>query len=243
VDTFLLLLVIFLGVFVQSLAGFGSALVAMALLPGLIGIRAASPLVALIAGTLELVLLLRYRDALNLQAVWRLGLAAAAGIPVGVLLLSRLNERWVLGALGLVSAGYALYGLLNIRLPELRRPGWAFAFGFLAGMLGGAYNTSGPPAILYGNSRRWGPAEFKSNLQGFFLLTDALVIGSHALGHNLTPVVLRAYVIALPALGLGILAGVSLDRFLKPQGFRKIVLVLLAVMGSRLLLSALGSGS
>ena len=37
-------------------------------------------------------------------------------------------------------------------------------------------------------------------------------------------------------MALGLLAGTSLDRFLDPQVFRKIVLVLLVVMGVRLIL-------
>ncbi|OQY29117.1 MAG: hypothetical protein B6I38_08570, partial [Anaerolineaceae bacterium 4572_5.1] len=41
--------VFFLAAFTQSLSGFGVALVAMALLPGLIGIKSAIPLVALVA--------------------------------------------------------------------------------------------------------------------------------------------------------------------------------------------------
>lgn len=226
--------VIFFAVFTQTLAGFGSALVAMAVLPGWLGIRTTSPLVALVAGSLELLLLIRYRGALNLNAVWRLALASLAGIPLGVFALRKVDERLVMVVLGVVISGYALYGLLNFRMPELRRPGWAFGFGFLAGMLGGAYNTSGPPAILYGSSQGWLPAEFKSNLAGFFLINDLLVIASHALGNNLTGQVLAQYLWSLPAIGLGLLAGLSLDKFLNPAAFRKVVLGALFLMGARM---------
>jgi hypothetical protein len=141
----------------------------------------------------------------------------------------------VLALLGAIIAGYALYGLLNFKLPRLLHPAWAYGFGFLAGMLGGAYNTSGPPAIVYGNCRRWIPAEFKSNLAGFFLLNDAIVIASHAWGRNMTPIVLHSFLWALPVIGLGLLAGISLDKYLNPDIFRKVVLVLLVVMGVRLM--------
>jgi uncharacterized membrane protein YfcA len=236
---FLVLLVIFFAVFTQSLAGFGSALVAMSLLPALLGIRVATPLVALIAVTIELFLLLRYRSALNLRAVWRLTLAAVIGIPLGVLALRRVDEGIVLALLGAVIAGYALYGLLNLTLPELKRPAWAYGFGFLAGMLGGAYNTSGPPAVIYGDCQRWSPAEFKSNLQGFFLLSDAIVVATHGLGRNLVPAVLHSYLWALPIIALGILSGISLDRYLDPASFRKVVLALLVLMGLRMLVTSL----
>ena len=54
IQTWLVAGVVFLGVFTQSLTGFGVALVAMAVLPDLIGIRVASPLVALVSLTIGL---------------------------------------------------------------------------------------------------------------------------------------------------------------------------------------------
>jgi hypothetical protein len=231
----LLFLVALLAAFTQSLTGFGSALVSMAVLPGLIGIRTAAPLVTLITVTIDVVLLARYRQALNLRAIWRLVAALVLGVPLGILVLRRVEERFVLAILGAVIAGYALYALLSPRLPRLEHPAWAYGFGFIAGVLGGAYNTSGPPVVIFGNCRRWPPAEFKGNLQGFFLVNDLLVIAGHALSQNLTPLVLRDYLIVLPALIVGLFVGGRLDRRLDPALFRKIVLVLLVVMGLRLL--------
>jgi hypothetical protein len=230
------IIIVFLAVFTQSLSGFGSALVAMALLPGLVGIGVATPLVAAMAMTVEGCLLLRYRAALNLRAVWRLVVASLAGIPLGMLILRRFDENTTLTILGAIMAAYALYALFNLKPPGLNHPAWGFAFGLLAGMLGGAYNTSGPPVVVYGNSQRWLPAEFKSNLQGFFFINSVLVVSGHALSHNFTQAVVQSYLIALPALALGILGGISLDRRINPDAFRKIVLILLLAMGVRMML-------
>jgi uncharacterized membrane protein YfcA len=227
---------IFFAVFTQSLAGFGVALIAMSLLPGLVGIQIATPLVALIAVTIEFFLLIRYRQALQFKAVWPVALASVVGIPLGVWALKGVEERLFLIVLGVVIAGYALYALFQFKLPELSHPAWAYTVGFLAGIIGGAYNTSGPPVIIYGNCRRWPPAEFKSNLQGFFLINSAFVVLGHALGHNLTPQVWHYYFWSLPILGLGILGGTSLDKFINQVVFRKIVLWLLVLMGVWLIL-------
>ena len=233
----LTVIIVFLAVFTQSLTGFGSALVSMAVLPELLGIQVAAPLVALMAGTLEALLLVRYWRDLNLRAVWRLAVASVIGIPIGVLALRVADERLILTLLGMVLAGYALYALRTPNLPQLKWPGWAFGFGFAAGLLGGAYNTAGPPVIVYGNSRRWSPAEFKCNLQGIFLIGDALVIAGHAVSQNLTSVVWNNYLIALPAMGLGIVAGLSLEKKIDPAKQRRIVLWLLLIMGVRLILA------
>jgi hypothetical protein len=235
-DFILPLIVIFLAVFTQSLSGFGIALVSMSMLPGLLGIKVATPLVALVAITLETTLLIRYHASLNLRAIRPLVMATVVGIPIGVTALRRVDEELAMTVLGIVIAGYALYALTNFKIPELRRPFWAYLAGFLSGLLSGSYNTGGPPIIIYGNASRWEPSEFKSNLQGLFVVNDILVITSHALSGNFTPEIWRIYLSALPVIALGILAGLSLDKFLDPAVFRKVVLVLLIILGIRLML-------
>ncbi len=233
---YIVIFIIFLAVFTQSLSGFGSALVAMALLPTVVSIHTATPLVALIVIPLEGYLLFHYRHVFNWQAIWRVIAAALLGIPVGFIYLRLVDEQIMLRILGLMITGYALYALMNIRLPRLAHPNWGFVFGLLAGMIGGAYNTSGPPVILYGTSRGWSPGEFKSNLQGFFVFSSAFVVSGHALNHNLTPEVWHYFWYSLPAIAVGIFAGTSLDKFINPEIFRKIVLALLVVIGLRLAL-------
>jgi uncharacterized membrane protein YfcA len=236
VNTFLVGLAVFLAVFTQSLSGFGVALVAMALLPALVGIQVATPLVAVVALALEFVLVIRYRQAMEIRAIARIVLFALIGIPLGVIFLSSVDEKIALTVLGLIISGYSLYALLGLKMPRLEGAFWAYLAGLFGGLLGGAYNTSGPPVILYGDCRRWPPDEFKSNLQGYFVVISIGIVASHALNGNLTPRVWNLFWWTTPFILVGIIAGLSLDRWLKPDVFRKIVLFLLLVMGLRLML-------
>ena len=233
-DYLLVGLVVLAAAFIQSLSGFGSALVAMPLLLPMFGPQGAAPLVALVSGALQLVLLVRYRQALSLGAVWRLALASVLAIPLGVWLARYVPERLVCGGLAAVLVGYALYALAGLKLPAVRHQGWAFAAGAAAGLLGGAYNTDGPPVIIYGSCRQWPPPEFKSNLQGLFLVNNAVILASHAVIGNLTAPVWRNFLAALPAVAVGAAAGLSLDRLVNAALFRKIMLGLLVALGLRL---------
>jgi uncharacterized membrane protein YfcA len=229
------ILAIFLGAFTQSLTGFGIALVAMAILPSLLGLHVATPLVALAGIVLESIMLIRYRESLQVKSIWRLLAASLIAIPFGVYSLRQLDERIALFVLGLVVAGYALYALIGFRLPELHHPLWAWLTGFACGMLGGAYNTAGPPIVIYGNCRQWSPQEFRSNLSGFFIVNSLMVVSTHFLSGNFTREVISVFWWALPAVALGFIAGQSVDRWLNPEIFRKLVLVVLIVLGIRLM--------
>ncbi len=227
--------ILFLAAFTQSLSGFGLALVSMPLLAPLIGIRTATPLVALISVFVEAGLLFHYRAALNVRAIWRLVISAVIGSPLGVIFLTKVDGKLAMVVLGIVIAGYAIYALADLNLPKLHSSLWAFGAGLLAGMLGGAYNTSGPPVIIYGDCRRWPRDEFKSNLQGFFIVNSAAVLASHLLKGTITPQICMYGLYSAPALAAGALLGFASDRWLSPQAFRKIVLILLVAMGIRMM--------
>lgn len=229
-------LIVFFAIFVQSASGFGLALVSMPLLVSAIGVGTATPMVALIGLTAEIFLLRRYWHALNFAAVKRISFASILGIPLGVFVLRTVDGRIVTIILGIVVTGYALYALFAPRLPQLRQSGWAYGFGFVGGVLSGAYNTSGPPIIIYGTCRRWEPAAFKGNLQAYFFINSLFTLTAHALSGNFTAVVWQNYLWALPGIGLGLVVGRLVDGRLPPDTFRKGVLILLILLGIRLML-------
>ena len=229
-------LILFLGAFTQSMTGFGSALVAMALLPSLLGLPVAAPIVAATGLVLESMLTLRYRQSLRVDAIWRVLVASLIAVPFGVMLLRHMDERVALFVLGLLLVVYSLYALFGFHLPDLAHPMWAWVTGLLSGLFGGAYNTAGPPIVVYGNCRGWDAAQFKSNLSSFFVINSLVVTVSHFASGNFTPDVTRTILFCLPATVLGFILGQSMDRWLDPVRFRKIVLVLLTILGARLMI-------
>jgi hypothetical protein len=55
--------------------------------------------------------------------------------------------------------------------------------------------------------------------------------------NNVTPAVWCYFLWSIPAMAVGMFAGISLDRYLKPKTFRRIVLVLLVITGWGLMFS------
>ncbi len=231
----LIALIIFVGIMTQSMIGFGVALICMPLLIRLLDPVTAATLVALFSLPLQLIIIWRYRRALNIVPFWRVMVGAIAGIPFGVLLLSALDRTLILGALGVLLIGYALYSLLKLRLPALRNPSWGFGFGLTAGILSGAYNTGGPPMVIYGTCLRWDSEQFKANMQALLLVNSVLVIITHVAAGHVTPLVLQNLALALPMVALGTIAGFWLSRYVNEGVFYRLVLIMLLVIGISLL--------
>lgn len=233
----LVFLIVFLAVFVQSSIGFGLALVSMPLMVALLGIEISAPLVALVAGVAEVFILIRYREAFNLRVVSQLIIASVIAIPLGVYALGNIDAAVVTTILGVILIAYALYALFSPHLPELSHRGWAYGFGFVAGLLSGAYNTPGPPVIIFGNCRGWPPNEFKGNLQGFFLVNSFVVVAVHGVSGNYNSDVWSYFLLAIPGLILGLISGFLLSKRINAELFRKIVLVILIFLGVQLIFS------
>jgi hypothetical protein len=231
-----LVAIVFFAALLQTTSGFGFALMAMPLISLVVGVKTAAPLVAMLGFTLYAVNLVRYRHGLVLREVARLAVAAAVGVPVGVWLLSALDERVVEAALGVVLIGYAAYMLLKPQAtPSLQSNLWAYPVGFISGCLGGAFNTPGPPVIIYGDLKQWPRNQFRSTLQALFLFTSGLVILSHAFAGHVTRPILVSYALSIPFLLLGVLAGSHIDRRLDNERFRMLVIVMILATGVLLL--------
>lgn len=190
--------ILFISAFTQGLSGFGVALISMALLPNLIGIQASIALVALVAFVVDLGVLLRYWRSLQFKTMLPLILASFVGVPLGIFLLRRLDEAITLPLLGIIIAGYALYALSGLRLPTLKAEGWSYCTGFLGGLFGGAYNTPGPPIIVYASCQEWEPDTFKGNLQTFFIQNSIIVLLGHFLSGSFTPEIWSLFWRGLP---------------------------------------------
>ena len=222
---------LFLCAFMRSAVGFGDALLAIPLLSMIMSISTASPVVALAGFIMSLSILVANRETVDFQSAWRLIVASLVGIPVGVFVLHTAPERVVKCALGLVLVVYGVYNLLTPGMPHVQHEKYALPFGFLAGVLGGAYNTSGPPVIIYGTLRRWSPEYFRATMQCYFFFTYLATIVSYGVARLLTPLVFELFLWALPGIGVGIYVGGKVHRMIPKPMFSRVIFGLLIVIG------------
>lgn len=223
--------ILFAYTFVRSALGFGGALVAMPLLALVVDLRVATPLVGLVGFINGAGILLTDWHKADHRASWRLIVASMIGIPCGLLLLELVPEHLVKMILGVLLILYALYNLFTPGLPAIQHNGLAYGLGFLAGVLGSAYNTNGPPVVIYGVLRRWPPNHFRATLQSYFFFTSIAIILGQALDGLWTRQVWQLFLLALPAVGLGIVVGNRAGDLIPKALFIRVIYTLLIVFG------------
>ena len=195
--------VLLIAAVVRSVFGFGDSLVAMPILTIALGIKTAAPLVGLTSLFLATAMLVSSRSAVDLKATKQLFPWIALGIPIGIFVLINAPQEPVNLALGIALIAYGIYALTGPHLPVLHSPFWVVPVGLLSGALGGAFNTNGPPVVVYGSLKRWSPEVFRATLQANFLVATVFIAVGHGLSGLWTERVLGLFVASLPAGALG----------------------------------------
>src|SRR4051812_8076222 len=227
--------VIFLATLIRSAFGFGEPLVAVPLLALLIPVEVAAPLAALVSVTGAGVVVARaWRKVPGRSARW-LVLFTSLGIPFGLLLLTTVAEPVVKAILAVVIIAFSGYCLFSRRAFALEDDRLAWFFGFVAGVLGGAYGMNGPPLVIYGTLRRWSPEHFRATLQGYFLPASLLGLCGYWLAGLWVPAVTRYYLLSLPATLAATFLGRVLNRRMIGRPFFRYVHVGLILIGAGLL--------
>lgn len=228
---FYLVIVVFLAGFVQGFSGFGSVLLALPLLALFMDVKTAIPLMALAGLPLTVFLMIPLWKHLDWRKISPLAIGSLAGVPCGVFLLRTLPSTVIMIVIGVILLLYGLYGLLINPVTLAPNKGWGYAFGFLSGSLGGGFSTPGPPAIIYASLQTWSPDEIKVTLQGYFFIVGILIVALQAVSGAITANVIRYFLVAIIPITAGTYAGNAFGGKLPESVYRRVVFLLLALMG------------
>jgi uncharacterized protein len=233
-----ILAVVFLATLIRSAFGFGEALIAVPLLALVIPVETAAPLAALVSITVAGIVLAQDWRKVHVGSAGWLILSTLFGIPLGLWLLIAAPEAIVKAILAVVIIGFSTYCLVSRKLFELKNDHQAWAFGFAAGVLGGAYGMNGPPLVIYGTLRRWSAEHFRATLQGYFLFASVVVMAGYWWVGLWIADVTRYYLLSLPLMLAAIFLGRMVNQRLKGERFLVVVHMGLVVVGATLLMQS-----
>jgi len=229
--------VVVAGSFLQGVTGFAFGMVTMALLPFLMTVKEATPLVAVLALPNAASILWQTRQGSDLRKGGGLLAGLVFGVPLGVIFIAKMNNTVVEKTLAVVLILVALQGLLfQPKIGAGVRPLWGPIAGFLGGMIGGAFNIGGAPIVVYVYRQAWSKETIIAVMQLVFLISILYRLMFYALTGVLSATILLKCLLLLPSVIIGSSLGVRCQRKIDVARLRVGVNVILIVLGVLLLL-------
>ena len=237
----LFLIATFLGGFTSGLTGFAAGLVVSGIWLHIITPLQTAVLIAAYGVVNQGYGIWKVRHAMQWRRVMPFVVGGAFGVPLGAYLVTYLNPAHLRIGVGILLIAYSTYNLARPSFTPIRsNPATDTGIGVLNGLLGGLTGLGGVISTIWcqlgGGPKDAQRAIFQPVL---FLTMTMTTLTFAASGHLFSADILELFLLGLPALLLGLWAGVTLYGKLDDAAFRKAILVLLLISGFSLILPTL----
>jgi uncharacterized membrane protein YfcA len=219
----------FIAALARGFSGFGAALIFLPLAATVVSPKIAAPLLLITDAVLAIGFIPdAWRNA-DKREVGFMGLGAAIGIPLGTLMLVRMDPLYIRWAVVVLAS--AMLALLMSGWRHRGQPTALLTFGVggFAGVCSGAAQVGGPAVIAYWLGRTAPAAILRANIILYFAISTTIAIVSYFAGGVLTLAVLHLAVVVGPIYGLGLLIGARLFGIAQEAIFRRICYALIAI--------------
>ncbi len=227
--------------FVQGLSGFAFGMVAMSLWVWTLEPRLAAVLAVFGALTGQVIAAVTVRRGFDARRLWPFVLGGLLGVPLGVLLLPRLDVEAFKGVLGTLLVLWCPAMLMAKNLPRITRGGRLAdgVVGLAGGVMGGMGGFTGTLPTLWCTLRGFDKEAQRAVIQNFNLSMLTVTMGTYVATGLVTREMLPLFALVAPAMLVPVLLGARLYTGISEARFRQIVLGLLTVSGIVLLASSL----
>ena len=224
----LFLLAAFLGGVTTGLSGFAMGLVVSGIWLHLITPSQNALLIVLCGIVTQGLGIWRVRAAIKWNAVAPFIVGSAAGVAFGTLLLKTVDQNVVRLTIGVLLIIFSAYSLARpkIATPESNVP-VEIGVGLVNGVIGGLTGLGGIAMTIWSQLRGGNKDTQRAIFQPVMFVTFVITAISFGFAGSYTVETMKLYVLALPALVIGVGCGIWLYGKLDDVTFRRMVLVLL----------------
>ncbi len=236
---FRIAIVLFVGGFIQSSAGFGFGLFALPLLLFLKLQLQEAVIMVIIGSAIQKIIGIRYfRKVINLREISPLIVSGLAGLPIGLYLMFRVSGLQQSSIKQLI--GFLIIFMLILRWSNLIKSVisvkamWTYIAGFLSGILNGFANIGGPPVVLWVLAQNWENRKMRATIISFslFFVPFQITIMLIMFGRTLYSPLFYSLVLS-PSVLIGSWLGLKFgDRFSKKilEKYMELLLLIIALV-------------
>lgn len=217
---------VFVAAFMQSITGFGMAIIATPLLIITFEPKLAVVILQFISAISNFIFSMYLHKKINFTLVWHLLIGAAAGMPLGLIVYGSVSNM----TLKLLVSIFILIFLImmrfvDIKIDENRRNG--AVTGFLSGLFATTTGMSGPPLVMYLAYTKQDPHTIRATCTFYFLIVNLTSLaGFHFTGQP-TDVAMQHAIHLLPGLAAGLILGNLAFKHVSPALFRQLIFIML----------------
>jgi uncharacterized protein len=217
---------VFVAAFMQIVAGFGFALLAVPLMT-----LAIEPKIAVVVSTLTGIFVTSWqaykdRALADRVLVKRMTIGAYVGMPLGLLVFLSVDDNVMRFMLGLAVLVAVVMLALRVNLHHVG-PHLDYGSGFVSGVLATSLSTNGPPLVFALQARQLEAARFRATISTVFALSNVGGLALFIASGKITRDGIVAAAVTIPAMFVGQLLGFPIRKHVHGERFRWLVLVLL----------------
>lgn len=218
--------------FLKGTAGLGFATTCLGIMASYLDLKAAIPLVIIPSLMSNILVMIEAGDFLRVLKLFRVMLAATIpGLLLGLWILSDAHSDIPRGVLGFAMVLYGLWGLWGKTIRIGHNPLIATCTGFVTGVVNGLTGSQIMPVLPYLMSLPITKDELVQAINTSFTFSSIIMlVGMGKFGLLSADLVVLSVAGIIPV-GLGIWAGGKVRRRLPEEVFRRVVLVLLCLLG------------
>lgn len=230
-------IIIFIAAIIQGMTSFGFSLVAMPFLTLFLPLKLIVPTLVVCSLVLNLIIFFKLRGKLHLKRIIVMLVVGIISTPIGVEILTIIDERYLKASVGSLVILSAIIMMMDIHVSFKNKALTYAATGFLSGILNGSVSLSGPPVVLMLVNEGEEKNNFKKNISGYFLALNICTIPSFIAKGLVTTEVLKMFSVGSIVIIIGAFIGIKLGDYIDETKFKKLVLVMILLMGMMTLIS------
>lgn len=224
-------IIVFFASVIQGTVGFGFSLIAVPLLAFILPMKIIVPIAVVYNLVINIMVVLTTKKYIRLRKIWIMIVCGIIGIPIGVFGLKNLNPEVLKAIIGFLICITSISMAKGYKV-KFNRVKISYGItGFISGVLNGSLSMSGPPIVLFLSNEGYDKNEFRANLATYATITNILTIIAFMFSGLLSTDMLHIIGTNIISLLLGTSIGIIIASKITDKYFKKIVLLLLAIIG------------
>ena len=229
-----------IGGFVNGIAGFGAALIAMPIICLSVPLSLAVPSCTIIGVLLCVQMAWTYRHDIDFDRLKPVYIGTVPGAIAGITLMKELPASELKLVMGVFLFMYACWGFFwEGTQQKVVHKNWGAVAGFFSSAISASVGMGGPPTIVYTSLAGWSKNAIKAGIASYFIVSGVIIISMQVYAGIQTANTVMLAAVGGFAVLIGARGGVVASRRIGGFVYRKMLFGLLALMACLILFNAL----